>query len=407
MLYNICGRDIFATKEAKFYYMKKLFIIFEATNPGTLGNASRLDTIKYLARFFDIIVYTNQVKFIQEYFPGCLVMELPSTKKLRIPILNDILRWCTIAGKINKNKCDGVFMFYSTSPVTLWVNKPVIQYIQQYGRRSEINGIWLKNAIKCFILGSIREYLIIQGLKKSIVAFVISKPIMDMFRKKGVNNLMLTSHAIRLEQYQRPKLLDSHLPLKHLKEEGFFLITYTGWVIENRGFMIMLQSLKEAVRLEKKIALIVAGADQDFSMRMADFCRQYNLEKNIVNLGIVDAAMIPGILYYSNVCLSFLDPDVPAYQVSPPQKVIEYFAAGRPVICNKIATHEWLIEHGHNGFILEYDPCEVADHIIKLKNDSALYDRMAKNALKASESHSIESIYGKMVEAINDALNAC
>ena len=71
-------------------------------------------------------------------------------------------------------------------------------------------------------------------------------------------------------------------------------------------------------------------------------------------------------MYFSDVCLSFLD-DVPAHHLSPPQKILEYFAAGKPVICNKIRTHELLVNHGVNGFILEKNPKEMSEIILKLK----------------------------------------
>ena len=119
----------------------------------------------------------------------------------------------------------------------------------------------------------------------------------------------------------------------------------------------------------------------------------------------MDASLIPGILYYSDVCLSFLNADVPAYRVSPPQKVAEYFAAGKPVICNKIAPHEWLVDHGVNGFVLDPDPLKIAEYILKLKNDKITYTKMSANAQETAKQHDIDKIYGKMIQKIKDALN--
>jgi len=383
--------------------VKKTAIIFTTTHTNTLGNANRLEIIKYLSRKFQATIYTNQEKFIKERFLECQVIELVNPNKLNFPILSDILYWKHIANKINKVSFDFVFMIYSTSPVTFWLKLPVFQYVHQYGLRTDNKG-HIFQKIRKMIFKPLHNWLILRGLKRSQINFVVSQLIIDNFKKKGFTNLELTPHGIDVRKYQNPHLTNDHNYLKELREKDYFLVTYIGWVKENRGFKLMLNSLQEAVMLDKKVVLIIAGADKNINKRIEDFKKGKNLEDHIVNLGIVDISLIPGILYYSNVCLSFLG-DIPAYHISPPQKIVEYFAAGKPVICNKIETHELLVRHKKNGFILNDNSTEIAENIIKLKNDRILYNSMCLNAIETASEYDLNLVYGKMVQKITKVLN--
>ena len=249
------------------------------------------------------------------------------------------------------------------------------------------------------VAGQIIDSFYFSGLKKSKAVFVVSKPIIDILKAKGVKNLIHTPHGIDLQKFTNPEINDFHLPLKKLKENGYFIITYTGWVTENRGFRLMMNAIKTITQHKNKVVLVIAGADKEFSKRISDFQEKHQLQNNIINFGVIDVALIPGLLYYSDVCLSFLD-DVPAYRISPPQKVIEYFAAGKPVVCNKIETHEWLVEHGRTGYITRMDTAEVTSAVIELINVKALCRRMSENAVREAMKYDINLIYGNMVKVM-------
>ena len=383
--------------------MKKITIIFTTSHSDTLGNACRLEMVRYLTTQFEATIVTNRKGFIENQFDNCRVVDFVNKGNRNIPILSDLFSWKNIATIVNKINSDFVFMFDDTSPVTLWLKRPVFQYVHQYGRRSDKSKNLVKKVYK-FILKKFHDYLYIKGLKKSSAVFVVSKPIIELLKSKGVKNLIHTPHGMDLVKFQKPLLTDFHKELEDLKSSGIFIITYTGWVTENRGFRLMMDSIKKIAQKENKVALVIAGADNHFSKKIAEFAEQNNLKDNIINFGVIDVSLIPGILYYSDICLSFLE-DVPAYRVSPPQKVIEYFAAGKPVICNKIQTHDWLVKDGVNGFITEYNADDVSSKILTLIRDKALLKTMSQNALEESKKHDIDIIYGNMVNKIKEELN--
>ena len=384
--------------------MNKLAIIFTTAHADTLGNANRLKIVEYLSNSFDATIITNQKNFLETKFSKCKIIEYERYENKYLPIISGIVEWKKTAAIINRLDCYIVFMIVDTSPVTLWLKPSVFQYVHQYGDRSDKKSSILRKIFRN-IIGRIRDCYYIKGLQKSKKVFVISKPIIDILNKKGVKNLVQISHAIDIGQFKNPKITEFHQPLKLLKEKSFFVVTYTGWVTENRGFRLMLETIKQAATKDNKIVLVFAGADAAFSRRISDFARRFKLENNILNFGVIDVSLIPGVLYYSDVCLSFLD-DFPAYHISPPQKVVEYFAAGKPVICNKIEPHEWLVTHRENGFIVDYNADQVSDAILELKKDQELLNTMSANAAKEACRYDINEVYGRMVRIMNDSIVA-
>ena len=383
--------------------MIKVAVIFTTDHPDTIGNACRIEMMNYLSQEFDISIFTNQPSFVKLLMPKAKVIELPKHKDTKITPINDLFYFHRVAKRINVGY-KFLFMFDDTAKVALWSKIDVFQYVYQYGIRTNKK----RNSLLFYLKSLLRianEYFYIKGLISSKVNFIVSQPIINILKENNVNNCFLVPHGINIDKYQQPIISKEHLELKKLKDSGYFIITYSGWVSENRGLLLMLDCINECIKIDKNIVLIIAGADADSSNKIETFTKHNQLKSNIINLGKLDSALIPGILFFSDVCLSFLD-DVPAHRVSPPQKVIEYFAAGKPVICNRILTHELLINNGKNGYIIDWDSTQATEAIIKLKNDKKLYKHMVDNALQEANKYNINKIYGEMVRIIKENINA-
>lgn len=375
--------------------MRHLTVLYTTTHADTLGNACRLEMIEFLSEKYITTIVTNCSGFIQQRFDKCKVIGFEDAKK-RLPLFSDFNEWKRIAQIINETEHEVCFMFDDTSPVALYINKPVYQYVHQFGIRTNKTKNILKRIIKNLYNRVIEQYYL-QGLKKSNMVFVVSDPIINILKNKGIAKLMKIPHGFYLDKFSKPLLSDFHKPVKQLKDSGYFIVAYAGWVTENRGYHLMMDSLLEAVKIDEKIALVIAGADQAFFLRIKQFINEHGVEKNILNFGVIDAVHIPGILHYADVCFSFLD-DVPAYHISPPQKIIEYFASGKPVICNDIATHRWLVDDHITGFITQMDAQEVSQALLRFKQDETMYNQMSKNCLQKSLEYDINNVYGVMIE---------
>jgi len=378
----------------------KIAAVFVTHHGDTVGNANRLDILRHFSDFFILKVFTNQYDFLSRILPNVIIKNCIELRLLQIPIVKGILFWKKIAEEIKNDDCDGVFLFHDTSPTALWLKQPCFQYTRQV---HEMLGLGKKRSPFQRIFQKIHEYFIIKGLMKSAVNFVVSQSILEYLKKKNVPHLFLTPHGVRKSVYQKPHFTSFHQDIIAKKKTGCFIVSYTGWVAESRGLWLMLDSVKEAVSRDDKIVFVIVGSEDKYFQIIYKFTHENNLNNNVLSYGRIDSSLVPGILYLSDVCLSFLEVN-PTYEMSPPQKIVEYFAAGKPVIANKIRSHELLISDGFNGFLVNENPEEVVQHIITLKNNNKFHRVISRNALETAHKYDFDDIYGGMVKQIRNCL---
>lgn len=372
----------------------KIATVFVTTNADTVGNSNRLRFLEYFSQCFELVIYTNKPEFITRSIPAAKIKSIED-KLARKKILY-IRSWRSTAASINAESVDAVFLTHDTAILAIWLKSPVFQYTRQM---HDLIGLSNKRKLLQYIYDKIIEQVALIGLRKSVTNFVVSRPILEYLSKKNVPNLFLTPHGVILKLYKTPYITDFHQKIIQLKEDDHFVVSYTGWVSEKRGLWLILDSIKEAVLKEDKIVLLIAGCEEKYLNIIQNYAHENRLENNIIIYGRIDHTLVPGILHFSDVCLSFLEVN-PSYQMSPPQKVIEYFAAGKPVLANRIKTHELLITDQYNGFILDEDPDKISETILKLKNDKLLLAEISANALETANKYDFDKIYGEMVNQI-------
>src|SRR4029077_10770850 len=74
------------------------------------------------------------------------------------------------------------------------------------------------------------------------------------------------------------------------------------------------------------------------------------------------------------ICISWL-PEDPWSRGKCGLKVLQYMAAGLPVVANPVGVHTEMIRHGENGYLAE-SPAEWARAVLELARSPALRRRM-------------------------------
>jgi glycosyltransferase involved in cell wall biosynthesis len=87
--------------------------------------------------------------------------------------------------------------------------------------------------------------------------------------------------------------------------------------------------------------------------------------------------------------------------------IIEAMALGKPVIATALGGPLEIIEHGHNGLLIEPgDPVALAEAIITLVSDEKERVRIGKNAIAHVNEHFRQKDAVRKIEAIYDDLIA-
>ena len=373
-----------------FFYFKK---------PETTGNAVIINTLKFITDHFQVIIYTNQPGFLRTCLPGAEIISLDHIKLVEIPVVGMLIYSRKIARILNSDKSDAVFIGHNFAPIALWITKTCFQYVYQV---HEMLGLDKKSGF-IRMYQSIEENIILRGIRASKSSFVVSEPIIRYLKQHNSNNLYLTPHCVDLKRFSEPVFSVIHDGISSKKAQGYFIVCYTGWVSKERGLQTMLESLYISQVSDNKILFLVAGSDVEYTGEIYRYFSKRNLRENVICLGKIDYDLIPGVISLSDVCLSILE-DNPVYRMSPPQKVIEYMASGKPVIANKIQTHAMLITDNHDGFLTENDPQMISDRILFLKKNPGICATMSKNALVTVSKSDTSLVYAEMKNVIFNVL---
>jgi glycosyltransferase involved in cell wall biosynthesis len=377
-----------------------LSVFFNIKEPESVGNAVIIHTLSFIASHFAVTIYTNQADFLRTQLPEAKIISLSHIKLSEIPVLG-MLHYCRKIAKIlDADKSDAVFIGHNYAPIALWLTKTSFQYVYQV---HEMLGLERKSGFRK-ISQKIVEYIILKGIRASEISFVVSEPIIRYLKMHRSNNLYLTPHCVDLKRFLKPNFSVIHDEISKKKEQGYFIVCYTGWVSEERGLSTMLESLYISQTKDNKILFLVAGSDIQHTREINNYFIERDLEKNLICLGKIEYDHIPGVIALSDVCLSILE-DNPVYQMSPPQKVIEYMASGKPVIANEIQTHAMLITDEFNGFLTENNPDMISDRILFLKKNPEIYELMSKNVLETASKFDTSLVYNEMKDVITHVLD--
>ena len=87
----------------------------------------------------------------------------------------------------------------------------------------------------------------------------------------------------------------------------------------------------------------------------------------------------------SDACMTIFK-DVPILATNSPNKLFDTFAAGRAAIVNTDGWQRELVERGEAGlFARPGDPADLADQVLRLRDDPGLTARMGANARGLAE----------------------
>ncbi len=379
---------------------KTISVFFYFNEPESIGNVVIIHTLSFIASRFNVSIYTNQADFLRICLPNVSIISLNHIKLMRNSVIGMLIYCRKVAKILNSDNSDAVFIGHNSAPIALWLNKTCFQYVYQV---HEMLGLE-KKSVTGKIYQSAMEYIIIKGIRASKANFVVSEPIIQYLKLHNSNNLYLTPHCVDLKRFSVPAISEVHNGILRKKELGYFIVCYTGWISRERGLHLMLESLFLAHLSDKKILFVIAGSDLKQTGEINKYFLERKMEENIICLGKINHDLIPGVIALSDVGLSILE-DNPVYRMSPPQKVIEYMASGKPVIANKIQTHSMLITNDYDGFITENDPAVISDKIMFLKTNPDIYKTMCKNVLNTASKFDTSLVYNKMKEVICEVLN--
>ena len=160
------------------------------------------------------------------------------------------------------------------------------------------------------------------------------------------------------------------------KDTDRFVIGFYGGFIPLQGVQNILNAAK-ILSDEKEIVFKLIGNGFEFEIAK-DMISKENIS-NVELLGWIDYKDLSKNINSFDVCLGIFG-DTPKADIVIPNKVYHYAACKKPIITKNTLAIKEVFEDEKNIILSSSEPEEIANSILKLKNDISLSEQISQNA---------------------------
>lgn len=200
-------------------------------------------------------------------------------------------------------------------------------------------------------------------------------------------------NGVDLEHFSRAQEKVAHPPT----------LIYTGNVAGWAGIDIAIEALPlMRTRLPDVRLLVVGQTSPEYRAVMESLVEKYGVSDQFSYVGQKEYRELPDLLRQSDIGLAIFRPvEVRKYAFS--LKVIEYMAAGLPVIATRGTQSERVVERYGCGEAIDFDPQALADCVLDMMLDKERYGRYAERAKSASREYSWPALVAREYHLIEEA----
>ncbi|MTK65005.1 MAG: glycosyltransferase family 4 protein [Methanobacterium sp.] len=187
-------------------------------------------------------------------------------------------------------------------------------------------------------------------------------------------------------------------PLSVIKDEESFQILSVGYLIERKGFIYLISSIKEVLKEHKNIKLKIVGSGPQ-EQQIKDHISKLKLEDHVEIHGNITDEELLNMYNSSNL---FILPSIVDSQGNTEGLgvvLIEAMACGLPVIGSNIGGITDIIQDGENGLLVnQKDVFGLSKSIIKLIENPNLREKISLNGYKSVKANFTWEVIAKQYD---------
>lgn len=182
-------------------------------------------------------------------------------------------------------------------------------------------------------------------------------------------------------------------------------LVYTGRVVSWAGLEVGFAALAKARCEVPGLRFLVIGrSDPSYERRLRQHAERLGVAQAIQWVGEVPYNELPYYLRSADIGYAAFRP-TPMKRYAFPLKVIEYMAAGLPVIGTLGTETERILKCHRCGETVAHEPEAIAQALIRLFHDRERSASLARNAADASETYGWENLMAKFDRTVCSMLN--
>ena len=269
----------------------------------------------------------------------------------------------------------------------------------------EIRDLWPAAIIE---LGVIKKGFITNLLEKTELFFykkskrliMVTKAFKDNVVSRGINKdkvYVITNGVNQEVFFPRGK---SQSIIKNYSIDGKFIISYVGAHGISQNLITILEVAKNLI-YDKEIQFLFIGEGAE-----KDQLKKTVIDEKITNIIFIDAQpkeMIPEFYCTSDICLIPLK-KIELFKTFIPSKMFEIMACGIPIVASVEGEAEQILKDSNAALVVQPDNAEeIKNAILRLKNESDLYNQMRVNGPSfVEQNYSRKKLAENYLEIINN-----
>lgn len=176
-------------------------------------------------------------------------------------------------------------------------------------------------------------------------------------------------------------------PLPERSPDRMPVLVYIGTLADWQGLDILIQALPAILESQAVRVRIVGRGRSRQRKTLSKQIQKMGLEAHVSLEEAVPHHLVGGLLAEADICLAPLSlNDRNITQGCCPIKVIEYMAAGRPLVASNLPVVRELVREGQDGLLFSpNDPADLARQVLRLLQDHELSRRLAESAAQHAQ----------------------
>jgi glycosyltransferase involved in cell wall biosynthesis len=273
-----------------------------------------------------------------------------------------------------------LYVFIRTPPIM------TIYYLFRFIHKSKV--IYEMHSLYRRKPGSLLLRLFIASLKKTRLIITISNYLENIVKRWISATKIIALHDAYDPSTFRIAVTDISTQRKELGIPlDKWIIVYAGqlWAWKNPEFLIDALSM---IPTGDTVLLFIGGSFEDIK-RVSTYADKKGV-KNVFFKGFVKPILVAKYLKVTD-CLVHYTPSTGAFKSYSPLKVLEYMAAGKPILAPRQPWIKEILHDGVNAILFdENSPRDLAEKILLVKNNKKLAENVGKNAMKDSKKYTYE-----------------
>jgi len=218
----------------------------------------------------------------------------------------------------------------------------------------------------------------------------------DFVNNKGIeeSKLMPFSDGVDIAAFSkadRMQVITAH------QLSNFKVIVYAGILAKIRNMSILLQAFHIVSRIRKDVKLLVVGDGDDLE-KLRQLADELEIQDDVIFTGRVPQSEVPGFLAAADMGVSPIPPNA-YYKLSSPIKMVEYMAAGKPVVANQeILEHDEVLQESQCGILIPYTAEAFAEAILKLLDEPDTAKQMGQRGKEWVATNRSHEVMARQVE---------